>query len=251
MLISCSKDCTIKFFDLTQTNQKRAFRFIQVKRETKKKKNSCSTTQMSNLSKIRPLFFFCFFKDTHNIRSLQIHPCGEYLIAGTQNNTIRIYDIASMKCYVSPRLSDNHTAPVNQVRYGPDGNIYASCAKDGTIKIWDGVSNKIITTWLKPHLGHEVSERVAELANVIFVKRKTQNKGDECCLEQKPKVFVDMRQRCGCQTLGCVNWKGVYDISTFCNFLGTVFFFRFFCLMVWTLTFIFFFFCLMVWTLHL
>lgn len=41
-------------------------------------------------------------------------------------------------------------------RYSPDAKIYASAGRDGSIKIWDGVSNRCVNTFLKAHDGAEV-----------------------------------------------------------------------------------------------
>lgn len=41
-------------------------------------------------------------------------------------------------------------------RYAMEGNIYASCSKDGAIKLWDGVSNLAVNTIPNAHNGAEV-----------------------------------------------------------------------------------------------
>jgi cleavage stimulation factor subunit 1 len=50
ILISAAKDNTIRFFDFSKTVARKAFRVIQ---------------------------------DTHNVRSVCFHPCGDYLLAGS------------------------------------------------------------------------------------------------------------------------------------------------------------------------
>ena len=39
-----------------------------------------------------------------------------------------------------------------------EGNIYASCSKDGAIKLWDGVTNSVINTIPNAHNAAEVQE---------------------------------------------------------------------------------------------
>jgi cleavage stimulation factor subunit 1 len=50
----------------------------------------------------------------------------------------------------------HHPIFLTQVNYSPNGNLYVSASKDGDIKIWDGVSNRCINTFLKAHDGAEV-----------------------------------------------------------------------------------------------
>jgi len=122
ILISCSRDCTIKFYDYSQSTVKRSF---------------------------------CYLQDTHNIRTINFHPSGDFVVSGTEHNMLRLYDINTLQCYTSPRTQDHHLGPINQVRYAPEGNIFASCSKDGSIKLWDGVTNKVINTIMKAHSGFE------------------------------------------------------------------------------------------------
>ncbi len=124
VLASCSKDCTIRFYDTTQSNNKRAFKTLN---------------------------------DTHNIRSMEFHPSGDFLITGTDHPIIRLWDVNTSQCYSTPRTQDHHTAAINQVRWSPLGGMFASAGKDGNIKIWDTVSMKLISTFTKPHAGYEVT----------------------------------------------------------------------------------------------
>jgi len=122
ILASCSKDRTIKFYDHSQANVKRSFRFIQ---------------------------------DAHNVRSIHFHPSGDFLLAGTDYPVIKLYDMNTLQCYINPKIHEHHSMPINSVKYAPEGNIFASCSKDGTIKLWDATGNTIINTIQKPHSGFE------------------------------------------------------------------------------------------------
>jgi len=42
------------------------------------------------------------------------------------------------------------------VRYASDGRVFASCSKDGTVKLWDGTDNTCINTITNAHGGQEV-----------------------------------------------------------------------------------------------
>jgi cleavage stimulation factor subunit 1 len=123
ILISCSRDCSLKFFDF-KSSVKRAFRFIQ---------------------------------DTHNVRSVNFHPSGDFLLSGTDHPMIRLYDLTTFQPYVSSESKDHHQGPINQVRYSTDGNLYVSCSKDGSIKVWDAVSSRCVKYISKAHAGFEVN----------------------------------------------------------------------------------------------
>ncbi|KAH3757717.1 cleavage stimulation factor subunit 1 [Pelomyxa schiedti] len=122
ILISASRDCTVKFYDL-KGQVKRAFRCL---------------------------------KDTHNVRSVSFHPTGDYFLAGTDHNVVRLYDVTTANCYTSPNPQHHHRGPVTMVRYAPQGNVFASSSKDGSIKLWDGVTHACINTLEGAHSGCEV-----------------------------------------------------------------------------------------------
>jgi len=110
LLVSASRDQSIKFFD-TRATTKRAFRFAQ---------------------------------DSCNIRSVAFHPTGDYLILGTDHCMIRLYDVSTRRVLTSSNPVHHHHGPINLVRYNSDGRMFASCSKDGSVRLWDGVSHKCI-----------------------------------------------------------------------------------------------------------
>nr|XP_034572931.1 cleavage stimulation factor subunit 50 [Setaria viridis] len=129
ILISASKDNTIKFFDFSKTNARKAFRVIQ---------------------------------DTHNVRSVCFHPCGDYLLAGTDHPVAHLYDVNTFTCYLSANPQDSGS-PINQVRYSCTGSLYVTASKDGSLRIWDGVSAECV----RPIIGAHGS---AEATSAVFTK---------------------------------------------------------------------------------
>ncbi|XP_062212447.1 cleavage stimulation factor subunit 50 [Phragmites australis] len=129
ILISAAKDNTIKFFDYSKTNARKAFRVIQ---------------------------------DTHNVRSVCFHPCGDYLLAGTDHPVAHLYDINTFTCYLSANPQDS-SAPINQVRYSCTGSLYVTASKDGSLCIWDGVSAECVRPIIRAHGS-------AEATSAIFTK---------------------------------------------------------------------------------
>ncbi|CAB4009633.1 cleavage stimulation factor subunit 1 [Paramuricea clavata] len=124
VLVSGSRDFTIKFFDISKPSIKKAYRSIQ---------------------------------EVETIRSLSFHPSGDFLLVGTEHPTIRLYEINTLQCYVASNPKEYHNGPITQVSYSPSGHLYASTSKDGSIKVWDGVSNRCISTFPNAHNGNEVS----------------------------------------------------------------------------------------------
>ncbi|XP_076365409.1 cleavage stimulation factor subunit 1 Cst50 [Tachypleus tridentatus] len=123
VLISGSKDYTVKFFDFSKPSVKRAFKTIH---------------------------------EAEMVRCLSIHPSGDFLLVGTQHSTLRLYDANTGQCYVSSIPEDQHKGPITMVKYSPNANLYVTSSKDGDIKVWDGVSNKCINTFSQAHDGNEV-----------------------------------------------------------------------------------------------
>ncbi|ESO02995.1 hypothetical protein HELRODRAFT_80748 [Helobdella robusta] len=123
LLASGSKDFTVKLFEYSKPSVKKAFKSIQ---------------------------------EAAEVRCLSFHPSGDYLLVGTQHPTLRLYDIRSAQCFVSNNPHDQHSGPITAVKYSPTGHLYVTSSKDGTIKIWDGVSNRCINTFMRAHDGYQV-----------------------------------------------------------------------------------------------
>ncbi|XP_072035160.1 cleavage stimulation factor subunit 1-like [Amphiura filiformis] len=123
ILVSGSKDYTVKFFDYSKSAVKRAFRSVQ---------------------------------EAEQIRCMNFHPSGDFLLVGTNHPTLRLYDVNTMQCFVSNNPKDQHDGPINAVRYAPQANLFATCSKDGTLKLWDGVSNRCVNTFKDAHGASEV-----------------------------------------------------------------------------------------------
>ncbi|KAI4786972.1 cleavage stimulation factor subunit 1 [Gymnodraco acuticeps] len=127
ILASGSRDYTLKLFDYSKPSAKRAFKYIQ---------------------------------EAEMLRSISFHPSGDFLLVGTQHPTLRLYDVNTFQCFVSCNPLDQHTDTISGVSYNPSANTYVSCSKDGSIKLWDGVSNRCVTTFEKAHDGAEVCSAI-------------------------------------------------------------------------------------------
>merc|ERR1719357_706013 len=123
ILASGSNDFTIKLFDYSKASAKKAFKTIT---------------------------------DAAPITCMSFHPTGDYLVAGTSTPIIRMYDANTAQCFVSAVPSHQHNGDVTSIKWSNDGKHFCSGSKDGSVKIWDGVSNRCIATFLQAHDGAEV-----------------------------------------------------------------------------------------------
>lgn len=99
-------------------------------------------------------------QEAEMLRSISFHPSGDFLLVGTQHPTLRLYDVNTFQCFVSCNPLDQHTDTISGVSYNPTANSYVTCSKDGSIKLWDGVSNRCVTTFDKAHDGAEVCSAI-------------------------------------------------------------------------------------------
>lgn len=67
------------------------------------------------------------------------HPNGAYALSGSQDGTLRLWDVSSASCI---RLFNGHTAPVRAVAISHDGTTAASAAEDRTVRLWHLASGR-------------------------------------------------------------------------------------------------------------
>ncbi|XP_074655400.1 cleavage stimulation factor subunit 1-like [Tubulanus polymorphus] len=123
ILVSGSRDYSIRFFEFSKPSVKKAYKSIQ---------------------------------EAAGVRCVSFHPSGDYLLAGTENPTIRLYDVNTFQCFVASNPNDQHKEAITAVKWSPNANLFVSSSKDGDIKIWDGVSNKVVQNFEKAHDGKPV-----------------------------------------------------------------------------------------------
>jgi WD40 repeat protein len=83
------------------------------------------------------------------VNSISYSPNGCYIITGSSDNTIRIWDAETGSAVGKPL--EGHTDPVSSVAYSPDGRRIISGSDDKTIRIWDAESGSAVG---KPLEGH-------------------------------------------------------------------------------------------------
>lgn len=100
------------------------------------------------------------YKSVHEaepITDVSIHPGGDFVLCATQHPIVRLYDMNTMQCYISQSPEDQHKGALTGVRYCPGANLYGTTSRDGTWKLWDGVSGRCVNTFAHAHDGAEVS----------------------------------------------------------------------------------------------
>ncbi|WP_414581625.1 CHAT domain-containing protein, partial [Scytonema sp. PCC 10023] len=73
------------------------------------------------------------------VSSVAFSPDGKTLASGSDDNTIKLWDVATGK--ISQTLT-RHSSGVSSVAFSPDGKTLASGSDDNTIKLWDVATGK-------------------------------------------------------------------------------------------------------------
>ena len=77
------------------------------------------------------------------VMSVSFSPDGSLLASGAEDNTIRLWDVASRQQVAT---LTRHGGPVISVSFSPDGSLLASGAGDNTIALWDVASRQRVAT---------------------------------------------------------------------------------------------------------
>ena len=83
------------------------------------------------------------------VSSVAYSPCGKWIISGSYDYTVRIWDAATGAAVGSP-LS-GHDGIVYSVCFSPDGKKIASGAGDKTVRIWDAATGAPVGSPLTGH----------------------------------------------------------------------------------------------------
>eukprot|EP01083_Nonionella_stella_P037853 103139_1 len=92
-----------------------------------------------------------------NVKSVQYHPSGNYVIAGGEACYVRLYDIKKEQGYIAHKNKDNNDYNINQIRWSLNGNIFASCSDGGDIRLYDGRSMNVVNILKKHHKSEAIT----------------------------------------------------------------------------------------------
>lgn len=85
----------------------------------------------------------------HWVRSIAFSPDGQKFASGSDDQSIKIWDIKTGKCFCT---LEGHISCVRSVTFSHDGKLLASASEDGTIKIWNVDTGENLKT-LTGHVG--------------------------------------------------------------------------------------------------
>ena len=87
---------------------------------------------------------------TDSVLSLAFKPNSYLLASGSNDNTIRIWDVGDINNLRHVRTLRGHTENVHSVAWSPDGGTLASGSHDGTVRLWNP-DNRINFAVLRGH----------------------------------------------------------------------------------------------------
>jgi WD40 repeat protein/uncharacterized caspase-like protein len=73
------------------------------------------------------------------VRSVAFSPDGKLFASGSNDNTVKIWDVASRR---ELRTLNGHTDHVLAIRFSGDGSLLASLGYDKTVRVWDVMSGE-------------------------------------------------------------------------------------------------------------
>lgn len=75
------------------------------------------------------------------VNSVSYSPDGKFIVSGSDDNTVRIWDVATKKPI---RTLAGHTSAVTSVDFSSDGVFIVSGSKDNTVRIWEFATGILI-----------------------------------------------------------------------------------------------------------
>ncbi|KFB48886.1 AGAP000319-PA-like protein [Anopheles sinensis] len=88
------------------------------------------------------------FGHMKSVRTLDFYPYSEYVVSGSNDTSIRLWDVRQKVCIKRYR---GHISHVNSVKFSPDGLWIASAGNEGSVIIWDIRMSKLFMEFTERH----------------------------------------------------------------------------------------------------
>jgi WD40 repeat protein len=100
-----------------------------------------------------------------SVRSVAVSPDGNYIVSGSGDKTIRVWDAETGEMIGRPL--EGHEGGVTCVAFFPDGKRIASGSEDGTIRVWNVESGKETRASFPGHNDIIISVSLSSSGSVI------------------------------------------------------------------------------------
>tara|TARA_B100000609_G_scaffold189334_1_gene176274 strand:+ start:30315 stop:33281 length:2967 start_codon:yes stop_codon:yes gene_type:complete len=151
------------FKEITSTNAGRALAFLPGGQHLAASYNKGKLTIWDISTPTRPIETYTY-KSTqspfYNYTSLAVAPSGKYIAVATSDpkGAIEVFEETSAGKYRTYKTLSDHTGPVRDVAFSPDGKTLVSVSNDNSVLLWN------TTTWTSSLLGKHSNE----VSNVAF-----------------------------------------------------------------------------------
>eukprot|EP00762_Andalucia_godoyi_P002655 ANDGO_03333.mRNA.1 Cleavage stimulation factor subunit 50 len=113
----------------------------------------CSRSASSRRGKLRS-----YQTNTTSVKTLDIHPSGDFLLAGSDSDLVLIDIASSQQVRYQATKGVGHAYPgIGCVRYSPTAELFATAGRDGVVKLWGTVSGELAFEMPRIHGGFEVN----------------------------------------------------------------------------------------------
>ncbi|KAG9077441.1 hypothetical protein FS749_010669 [Ceratobasidium sp. UAMH 11750] len=119
------------------------------------------------------------------IYSLACSPDGAYILSGSRDKTIRIWDARTGQSVGQPL--QGHTGSVYSVAYSPDGAHAVSCSFDNTVRIWD-VRSAVTMGSSIPTMRNNSAQEIAPLHSIPDAQSVEPHICSSCCRIDGPHI---------------------------------------------------------------
>jgi WD repeat-containing protein 61 len=93
-------------------------------------------------------------KETFGTNFLKLSPSGKSMISGSRDAYLKVWDTETLELKLSIPA---HNYSIYDLQFNTEGNMFATCSMDKTIKIWDNKLNLLRRIDFKTDRGHQFS----------------------------------------------------------------------------------------------